>query len=63
MRAAHYFRVRAEMYLELARCMSLAWDAEYCRVAAERHRSKAVDLEKHLRSTPASRQRNRQAEH
>ena len=47
MQDAHYFRVQAELYLELARRMSLAQHAEYCRVTAERHMSQAVDLEKH----------------
>jgi hypothetical protein len=53
---AHCFRVQAELYFELARRMSLAQDAEYCRVTAERHISQAVDLEKHQDSvsTPSS---------
>jgi hypothetical protein len=44
---AHYFRVRAELYFELARMMSVRQDAEYCRITAERLTAKAADLERH----------------
>ena len=56
MQDAHYFRLQAELYFELARRMSLRQDAEYCRIRAERHMSTAADLERHsgASSTPLS---------
>lgn len=55
MRDAHYFRMQAALYSELARRMSVGNDAEYCRVMAERYATAAADLEKHPESaTPIS---------
>jgi hypothetical protein len=53
---AHYFRLQADLYFELAGRMSLRQDAEYCRVTAERHALTAADLEKHSSAslTPSS---------
>ena len=51
---AHYFRVQAELYLELSRQMSLLGDAEYCRVRAERCLATAVELEGESARAPSA---------
>jgi len=45
MRDAHYFRSQAELYRELARCMSVRGDAEYCRIHAAHCLARAIELE------------------
>jgi hypothetical protein len=52
---AHHFRSQAELYLELARRMSLRGDAEYCRIIAERCVTRAIELETHSDSVTALR--------
>jgi len=42
---ARYFRSQAELYLQLARQMSLRVDAQYCRVCAGRYAARAAELE------------------
>jgi hypothetical protein len=51
---AHYFRMQAELYLELSRRMSLLGDAEYCRVRAERCLATATELEDESARSPSA---------
>jgi hypothetical protein len=52
---AHHFRSQAELYLELAKRMSLRGDAEYCRILAERCVARAAELETQGESAAAPR--------
>jgi hypothetical protein len=60
---AHYLRSQAALYFELARRMSIRSDAEYCRVIAERHLSRAIDLENNPGSMPVPTSDARSVEH
>jgi hypothetical protein len=50
----HYLLSQAELYLELARRMSLRADAEYCRVIAERYAATAAEREAEAASAGSS---------
>lgn len=52
---AHHFRSQALLYSELAGRMSLRGDAEYCRIIAERCRTRAIELEADSASATALR--------
>lgn len=54
MQDAHYFRSQAELYRELALCMSVRTDAEYCRIHAEHCLARAIELETESEPTRAA---------